>query len=237
MLKSKIKIDKKNTTEIIRSVKGNKIKAEINKIKNIKLKNMYIEKKTIDKYGKEDIKNIENLFLESFKLIRFKKKEISDLKIVMMDLEESFASYLPNKKIIFINPKFFKDKFTYNSYQQQGIFNDLACNKNILSTIIHELTHYKDENYYYNKCYRKGITKSELQSKIRDLISYETKIMLDFIEKSSYNISDISIYAENSAFLGDIRELTAELSVKEILNEINETCIKLRKIINNIREK
>ena len=89
--------------------------------------------------------------------------------------------YLPKTNTLYLNPLILGSEEKYESILKNGYIKRLACNDNILSTYIHELTHYLEY-----KRYGKYLTKREkAYKKIDELLK-------------NINVSkEISIYAED----------------------------------------
>lgn len=59
-----------------------------------------------------------------------------------MNAERQVGAYEPNTNILYLNLLILGSEEKYESTLKNGYINGLACNDNILSNYIHELTHY-----------------------------------------------------------------------------------------------
>jgi len=121
----------------------------------------------------------------------------------------AIASYNAVKNILMID-----EKFGGNFKQIADLQRDGACPDNPISTAVHELLHWSDAQEY--RKYHGEITEDNYWEYIEHL-NKNRKISLDKLEKSGYNVHNISTYAEVSYKNGDYDEVFTEYRVKKLL--------------------
>ena len=155
-----LRISKKTKT-ILRTMQAETKEYTINEI-NIKSKvKLYIEKGTLNRYSdirelKKELKYIDDNLYESCNLMKLDSKKLKGLKVVIINAERQVGAYAPNTNILYLNSLILGSEEKYESTLKNWYINGLACNDNILSNYIHELTHYLE-----HKRYGKNLTKRE----------------------------------------------------------------------------
>lgn len=146
-----LRISKKTKT-ISRKIQRETKEYTINEITNIKSKvKLYIEKGTLNRYSdirelKKELKYIDDNLYESCNLMKLDSKKLKGLKAVIMDAVRQVGSYLPKTNTLYLNPLILGSEEKYGS----TLINELACNDNILSNYMHELTHYLEAKRFWN---------------------------------------------------------------------------------------
>ena len=200
-----LRISKKTKT-ILRTMQAETKEYTINEI-NIKSKvKLYIEKGTLNRYSdirelKKELKYIDDNLYESCNLMKLDSKKLKGLKVVIINAERQVGAYAPNTNILYLNSLILGSEEKYESTLKNWYINGLACNDNILSNYIHELTHYLE-----HKRYGKNLTKREkVYKKIDELlknvdVSKEISIYAEDIlngKNKLKNIKYLEIYTES----------------------------------------
>lgn len=126
--------------------------------------------------------------------------------------KDAIASYNAVTNTIAIDEIFGKSISEIINIQKDG-----SCPDNELSTLVHELFHWKDAQEYQK--YHDKITSENYQTYIVYLNKKRKKI-IDKLENKGYNVHDISNYAEDclsSQYYQDYDEVYTEYRVKELL--------------------
>lgn len=126
--------------------------------------------------------------------------------------KDAIASYNAVTNTIAIDEIFGKSISEIINIQKDG-----SCPDNELSTLVHELFHWKDAQEYQK--YHDKITSENYQTYIAYLNKKRKKI-IDKLENKGYNVHDISNYAEDclsSQYYQDYDEVYTEYRVKELL--------------------
>lgn len=126
--------------------------------------------------------------------------------------KDAIASYNAVTNTIAIDEIFGKSISEIINIQKDG-----SCSDNELSTLVHELFHWKDAQEYQK--YHDKITSENYQTYIAYLNKKRKKI-IDKLENKGYNVHDISNYAEDclsSQYYQDYDEVYTEYRVKELL--------------------
>lgn len=126
--------------------------------------------------------------------------------------KDAIASYNAVTNTIAIDEIFGKSISEIINIQKDG-----SCPDNELSTLVHELFHWKDAQEYQK--YHDKITSENYQTYIAYLNKKRKKI-IDKLENKGYNVHDISNYAEDclsSQYYQDYDEVYTEYHVKELL--------------------
>ena len=126
--------------------------------------------------------------------------------------KDAIASYNAVTNTISIDEIFGKSISEIINIQKDG-----SCPDNELSTLVHELFHWKDAQEYQK--YHDKITSENYQTYIAYLNKKRKKI-IDKLENKGYNVHDISNYAEDclsSQYYQDYDEVYTEYRVKELL--------------------
>lgn len=181
-----LRISKKTQT-ILRTMQTETKEYTINEITNIKSKvKLYIEKGTLNRYSdirvlKKELKYIDDNLYKACNLMKLDNEKLKGLKAVIMDAEKQVGSYLPKTNTLYLNPLILGSEGKYESTLKNGYIHRLACNDNILSNYIHELTHYLEY-----KRYGKNLIKREKNYK-----------KIDELLKNVNVSKEISIYAQD----------------------------------------
>ena len=124
--------------------------------------------------------------------------------------KNAIASYNPITNTLYIDEKFgYKNMLSV--LQKDG-----ACPDNELSTVIHELFHWKDAREYVK--YHSAITR-ENYKKYKDHLNENRKKLLDKYGINEYNVNKISAYAEQNYRLREYDEVFTEFRVLDLLKE------------------
>ncbi len=126
--------------------------------------------------------------------------------------KDAIASYNAVTNTMAIDEIFGKSISEIINIQKDG-----SCPDNELSTLVHELFHWKDAQEYQK--YHDKITSENYQTYIAYLNKKRKKI-IDKLENKGYNVHDISNYAEDclsSQYYQDYDEVYTEYRVKELL--------------------
>lgn len=133
-----------------------------------------------------------------------------DIYVITHDemAKNAIASYNPITNVMCIDEKF-GYKNVLSALQKDG-----ACPDNELSTVVHELFHWKDAQEYIK--YHGTITYENYDNYIRHL-NISRKKLLDKYGINEYNVSDISKYAKDSYLNADFDEAYTEYRVLNLL--------------------
>ena len=124
--------------------------------------------------------------------------------------KNAIASYNPITNVLCIDEKFgYKNMLSV--LQKDG-----ACPDDELSTVVHELFHWKDAQEYIK--HHGSITKENYNDYVRDL-NISRKKLLDKRGITEYNVNNISAYASQSYRVEDYDEVFTELRVLGLLKE------------------
>lgn len=124
--------------------------------------------------------------------------------------KNAIASYNPITNVLCIDEKF-GYKNMLSALQKDG-----ACPDNELSTVVHELFHWKDAQEYIK--HHGPITRDNYDNYIRHL-NINRKKLLDKRGITEYNVNNISAYAGQSYRVEDYDEVFTELRVLDLLKE------------------
>lgn len=177
---------------------------EITKIKsNVKL---YIERGTLNRYSdirvlKKELKYIDDNLYESCNLMKLDSKKLKGLKVVIINAERQVGAYAPNTNILYLNSLILGSEEKYESTLKNDYINRLACNDNILSNYIHELTHYLEHKRYGKNLIKREKNYKKIDELLKNVnLSKEISIYADTILNSkdkSKNTKYSEIYAES----------------------------------------
>ena len=201
-----LRISKKTQT-ILRTMQTETKEYTINEITNIKSKvKLYIEKGTLNRYSdirelKKELKYIDDNLYETCNLMKLDSKKLKGLKAVIMDAERQVGAYAPNTNILYLNSLILGSEEKYESTLKNGYINGSACNDNILSNYIHELTHYLEHKRYGKNLIKREKNYKKIDELLKNInISKEISIYAEDILKSkdkSKNTKYSEIYAES----------------------------------------
>ena len=124
--------------------------------------------------------------------------------------KNAIASYNPITNVLCIDEKF-GYKNMLSALQKDG-----ACPDNELSTVVHELFHWKDAQEYIK--HHGPITRDNYDNYIRHL-NINRKKLLDKRGITEYNVNNISAYAGQSYRVENYDEVFTELRVLDLLKE------------------
>ena len=124
--------------------------------------------------------------------------------------KNAIASYNPITNVLCIDEKF-GYKNMLSALQKDG-----ACPDNELSTVVHELFHWKDAQEYIK--HHGPITRDNYDNYIRHL-NVNRKKLLDKCGINEYNVSEISKYAKDSYYKHNYDEVYTEYQVLKALKE------------------
>lgn len=135
-----------------------------------------------------------------------------DIYVITHDemAKNAIASYNPITNVMCIDEKF-GYKNVLSALQKDG-----ACPDNELSTVVHELFHWKDAQEYIK--YHGAITYENYDNYIRHL-NISRKKLLDKYGINEYNVNNISAYADQSYCVQDYDEVFTELRVLFLFKE------------------
>ena len=138
--------------------------------------------------------------------------DIPDIYVITHDemAKNAIASYNPITNVMCIDEKFGLNNIL-SALQRDG-----ACPDNELSTVVHELFHWKDAQEY--KKHHGSITRENYNEYIQHLNKNRKKI-LDKMGINEYNVSEISKYASQSYLVQCYDEVFTELRVLNLLKE------------------
>lgn len=138
--------------------------------------------------------------------------DIPDIYVITHDemAKNAIASYNPITNVMCIDEKFGLNNIL-SALQRDG-----ACPDNELSTVVHELFHWKDAQEY--KKHHGSITRENYNEYIQHLNKNRKKI-LDKMGINEYNVSEISKYASQSYLVQYYDEVFTELRVLNLLKE------------------
>lgn len=201
-----LRISKKTKT-ISRKIQRETKEYTINEITNIKSKvKLYIEKGTLNRYSdirvlKKELKYIDDNLYEACNLMKLDSKKLKGLKVVIMDAERQVGAYAPNTNILYLNSLILGSEEKYESTLKNDYINRLACNDNILSNYIHELTHYLEHKRYGKNLIKREKNYKKIDELLKNVnLSKEISIYADTILNSkdkSKNTKYSEIYAES----------------------------------------
>ena len=201
-----LRISKKTQT-ILRTMQTETKEYTINEITNIKSKvKLYIEKGTLNRYSdirelKKELKYIDDNLYETCNLMKLDSKKLKGLKVVIMDAERQVGAYAPNTNILYLNSLILGSEEKYESTLKNDYINRLACNDNILSNYIHELTHYLEHKRYGKNLIKREKNYKKIDELLKNVnLSKEISIYADTILNSkdkSKNTKYSEIYAES----------------------------------------
>lgn len=123
--------------------------------------------------------------------------------------KDAIASYNAVTNTIAIDEIFGKSISEIINIQKDG-----SCSDNELSTLVHELFHWKDAQEYQK--YHDKITSENYQTYIAYLNKKRKKI-IDKLGINEYNINEISVYASTKFESGNFDEVYTEYRTKELL--------------------
>ena len=123
--------------------------------------------------------------------------------------KDAIASYNAVTNTIAIDEIFGKSISEIINIQKDG-----SCPDNELSTLVHELFHWKDAQEYQK--YHDKITSENYQTYIAYLNKKRKKI-IDKLGINEYNINEISVYASTKFESGNFDEVYTEYRTKELL--------------------
>ena len=197
----------KKTKTILRTIQTETKEYTINEITNIKSKvKLYIEKGTLNRYSdirelKKELKYIDDNLYEACNLMKLDSKKLKGLKAVIMDAERQVGAYAPNTNILYLNSLILGSEEKYESTLKNDYINRLACNDNILSNYIHELTHYLEHKRYGKNLIKREKNYKKIDELLKNVnLSKEISIYADTILNSkdkSKNTKYSEIYAES----------------------------------------
>lgn len=138
--------------------------------------------------------------------------DLPDIYVITHDemAKNAIASYNPITNVMCIDEKFGLNNIL-SALQRDG-----ACPDNELSTVVHELFHWKDAQEY--KKHHVSITRENYNEYIQHLNTNRKKI-LDKMGINEYNVSEISKYASQSYLVQYYDEVFTELRVLNLLKE------------------
>lgn len=144
-----INVDKEKAMSSVRE----KQLIEIMPIKNSKTP-LWIEEETFNNYNgnvKEMLKFIDTTLNESIRLLRLSKKDLGNLRAVIMNHTSQIASYVVKGEIMYINPMVLVSFEKYDNHlkNDKGI-SIFAYYKDIRSNYIHELAHFLEGKRFWN---------------------------------------------------------------------------------------
>ena len=201
-----LRISKKTKT-ISRKIQRETKEYTINEITKIKFNvKLYIERGTLNRYSdikelKKELKYIDDNLYEACNLMKLDSKKLKGLKVVIMDAIRQVGSYLPKTNSLYLNPLILGSEEKYGSTLKNGYINRLACNDNILSNYIHELTHYLEHKRYGKNLIKREKNYKKIDKLLKNVdVSKEISIYADAILNSNNELENIKyseIYAES----------------------------------------
>ena len=204
-----INIDKEKATSSVRE----KRLIEIMPIKNSKTP-LWIEEETFNNYDgnvKEMLKFIDTTLNESIRLLRLSKKDLGNLRAVIMNHTSQIASYVVKGEIMYINPMVLGSPEKYDNHLRNNKgMSKIAHYKDIRSNYIHELAHFLEGKRFWND--KEG--RNRLYQNIKELL------------KNKDIGKEISQYA-NQEFRAKqlIGEIIAESIVRNVLERQNKNLL------------
>jgi DUF971 family protein len=116
------------------------------------------------------------------------------------------GAYNPVTNEMFLNEGIFSGNTRYE------IQKDCARPNSKISTVVHELVHWKDADEYRRE--NGTITSTK---ELNNSLNVKFKELLDNLQKQGYNVNEISKYASKSYDLGDYYETYTEYRVQDLL--------------------
>lgn len=189
------------------SIKRGSIDITLNHI-SISVNNIYLSQNS--QINAKALHEIDVKISKSMKKMGIKASESFPAVYIITHEEmakNAIASYNPISNVLCIDEKF-GYKNMLSALQKDG-----ACPDNELSTIVHELFHWKDAREYIR--HHGAITRENYGAYINHLNNNRKKI-LDKKGIDEYNVSEISNYAKRSYFENDFDETFTELRVLDL---------------------